>query len=249
MAQGRGRLTSRKHETDEAGHFMHGHDRSTDRAHEDHRDEIRPTVWGYSTWTTARCLQGAVAGAQDRIVQRTDVLVPGLTPRELDRVQRHAEWRTSVDGVRLGIVAGAATVIAAVLVGRDLAPVVLVLVAALLGVTAALLTRVLLRVAGPRLSRVERRALRDAVEIRRVRVAPPTSAGMRVLVAMSAVESISGRLDEREAAIARELLWVALDAVRRDDVASVDDATAAMLRLTVRAARSPLPPVRDEHRG
>ena len=249
MAPGRTRLSLRKHETDEAGHFMHGHDRSTDRTHEDCRDEIRPTVWGYSTWTTARCLQGAVAGAPDRIVQRTDVLVPGLTPRELDRVRRHAEWHAAVDGVRLGIVAGAATAIAAVLVGHDLAPVALVLVAALLGLAAALLTPTLLRVAGPRLSRVERRALRDAVEIRRVRLAPPTSAGMRVLVAMSAVESISGRLDEQEAAIARELLWVALDAVRREDVAGVDHATAAMLRLTVRAARTPLPPVRDEHRG
>jgi len=249
MTAGRARLSSRKHQIDEAGHVMHGHDRSTDRTHEDCQDEIRPTVWGYSTWTTARCLHGAVAGAPDRIVQRTDVLVPGLTPRELDRVRRHAEWQASVDGVRLGLVAGVATAIAALVVGHALAPVVLVLVAALLGVTAALLTRVLLRVAGPRLSRVERRALRDAVEIRRVRVAPPTSAGMRVLVAMSAVESISARLDEREAAIARELLWAALDAVRRDDVADVDDATSAMLRLTVRAARTPLPPVRDEHRG
>jgi hypothetical protein len=249
MAPGRTRLSLRKHETDEAGHFMHGHDRSTDRTHEDCRDEIRPTVWGYSTWTTARCLQGAVGGAPARIVQRTDVLVPGLTPRELDRVRRHAEWHASVDGVRLGLVAGVATALAALLVGHALAPVALVLVAAILGATAALLAHALLRVAGPRLSRVERRALREAVEIRRVRVAPPTSAGMRVLVAMSAVESISGRLDEREAAIARELLWVALDAVRHDDVAGVDDATAAMLRLTVRAARSPLPPVRDEHRG
>lgn len=249
MGPGRTRLSLRKHETDEAGHFMHGHDRSTDRTHEDRQDEIRPTVWGYSTWTTARCLQGPVAGAPDRIVQRTDVLVPGLTPRELDRVRRHAEWHASVDGVRLGLVAGVATALAALLVGHALAPVALVVVAAVLGVTAALLTHALLRVAGPRLSRVERRALRDAVEIRRVRVAPPTSAGMRVLVAMSAVESISGRLDEHEAALARELLWVALDAVRRDDVADVDHATAAMLRLTVRAARSPLPPVRDEHRG
>ncbi|UKJ62282.1 hypothetical protein H1Q78_10615 [Cellulosimicrobium cellulans] len=228
---------------------MHARDQRDNGTHEECRDEIRPTVWGYSTWTTARCLQGAVAGAPDRIVQRTDVLVPGLTPRELDRVRRHAEWHASVDGVRLGLVAGAVTAIAALLVGHALAPVTLVVVAAVLGVAAALLTRALLRVAGPRLSRVERRALRDAVEIRRVRVAPPSSAGMRVLVAMSAVESISGRLDEREAAVARELLWVALDAVRRDDVASVDEATAAMLRLTVRAARTPLPPVRDEHRG
>ena len=31
---------------------------------------------------------------------------------------------------------------------------------------------------------VERRALRDSVEIRRVRVAPPTSAGMRVLLSL-----------------------------------------------------------------
>ncbi|MDF9877577.1 hypothetical protein [Cellulosimicrobium cellulans] len=228
---------------------MHARDQRDNGTHEDCQDEIRPTVWGYSTWTTARCLQGAVAGAPDRIVQRTDVLVPGLTPRELDRVRRHAEWHASVDGVRLGLVGGVVTAIATLLVGHALAPVTLVVVAAVLGVAAALLTRTLLRVAGPRLSRVERRALRDAVEIRRVRVAPPSSAGMRVLVAMSAVESISGRLDEREAALARELLWVALDAVRRDDVASVDEATAAMLRLTVRAARTPLPPVRDKHRG
>ncbi|QJW35957.1 hypothetical protein [Cellulosimicrobium protaetiae] len=230
---------------------MNGHDRSTDRTHDDCRDEIRPTVWGYSTWTTARCAQGGVAGSPGRIVQRTDVLVPGLTPRELDRVRRHAEWHASVDGVRLGLVAGTLTALAVLGVGaaQGQSPATLVVVAATLGVAAALLARGLLHVAGPRLSRAERRALRDAVEIRRVRVAPPTSAGMRVLVSMSAVESISGRLDDREAAIARELLWVALDAVRRDDVAAVDEATGAMLRLTVRAARTPLPPVRDEHLG
>ncbi|MGO1339807.1 MAG: hypothetical protein ACTML1_09470, partial [Cellulosimicrobium funkei] len=85
-------------------------------------------------------------------------------------------------------------------------------------------------------------------EIRRVRVAPPTSAVMRVLVAMSAVESVSGRLDEQDAALARELLWVSLDAVRRDDAAAVDEATGTMLRLAVRAART-LPTVRDEHLG
>jgi|GEM_PF-1267205 len=229
---------------------MHGHDRSTDRTPHDCRDEIRPTVWGYSTWTTARCLQGAVAGAPERIVQRTDVLVPGLTPRELDRVRRHAARRAAVDGLRPGVVAGALVALAVLVLGRDLAPAPLVLAAAVLGAGALLLTRALVHAAaGPRLTRVERRALRDAIEIRRVRVAPPTSAGMRVLVAMSAVESVSGRLDEREAAIARELLWAALDAVRRDDVADVDHATAAMLRITVRAARSPLPRVPDEHRG
>ncbi len=59
---------------------MHGHDRSADQGYGDPRDEIRPTVWGYVTWTTARCLQGDVPGAPARVVQRTDVLVPGLTP-------------------------------------------------------------------------------------------------------------------------------------------------------------------------
>ncbi len=61
---------------------------------------------------------------------------------------------------------------------------------------------------------------------------------MRVLVAMSAVESVSGRLEEQDAALARELLWVSLDAVGRDDAAAVDEATGTMLRLAVRAART-----------
>lgn len=227
---------------------MHGHDRSADQGYGDPRDEIRPTVWGYVTWTTARCLQGDVPGAPARVVQRTDVLVPGLTPYELDRVRRHAEWRASVDVVRVGLVAGVTTALAALVAGRNLATPETLLLAAVLGLVAALLTVVLLHVTGPRLTRVERRALRRTVEIRRVRVAPPTSAVMRVLVAMSAVESVSGRLDEQDAALARELLWVSLDAVRRDDAAAVDEATGTMLRLAVRAART-LPTVRDEHLG
>ncbi len=140
------------------------------------------------------------------------------------------------------------TALAALVAGRHLAAPETLLLAAVLGLVAALLTVVLLHLTGPRLTRVERRALRRAVEIRRVRVAPPTSAVMRVLVAMSAVESVSGRLDEQDAALARELLWVSLDAVRRDDAAAVDEATGTMLRLAVRAART-LPTVRDEHLG
>ncbi len=151
---------------------MHGHDRSTDQGYGDPRDEIRPTVWGYVTWTTARCLQGDVAGAPARVVQRTDVLVPGLTPHELDRVRRHAEWRASVDVVRIGLVAGVTTALAALVAGRHLTAPETLLLAAVLGLVAALLTVALLHVTGPRLTRVERRALRRAVEIRRVRVAP-----------------------------------------------------------------------------
>lgn len=69
---------------------------------------------------------------------------------------------------------------------------------------------------------------------------------MRVLVAMRAVENVEKHLDEQQQAVARELLWSALDAVRTGDAPALEDATAAMLRLAVRATTSRLG-ARDEY--
>ncbi len=226
---------------------MYGNRTRDGYAHDDHRDAIRPTVWGYATVSTSRPSQGDVPGVPRRVVRRSDVLVRGLTPRELDRVRRHADRHASVDGARLALVAGAAAALATLVVGHALPAANLVLCVAAAGLSAGTLAWLLSLVGRPRLTRVERRALREAVEIHRLRTAPPTSAGMRVLVAMSAVESVDDRLDGQDQAIARELLWSALDAARTGDARGVESATAAMLRLAVRATTARLGTIRDEY--
>jgi len=225
---------------------MYGNDPQDERPRPDHREAIRPTVWGYATVSLARPLQGDVPGVARRLVRRSDVLVRGLTPRELRRVQRHAERQASVDGIRLALVTGAVAAVATFAVGHALPAETLALCVVAAAVSSGALAGLLARVGGPVLSRVERRALRDAVEIHRLRVAPPTSAGMRVLVAMRAVENVEKHLDEQQQAVARELLWSALDAVRTGDAPALEDATAAMLRLAVRATTSRLG-ARDEY--
>lgn len=202
------------------------------------RDVLRPTVWGYATARTTSCLLGDVPGLPPHLVSRTDVVVPGLTPTELERVQRHAQWRATTRPGRLGVAAalaaGVATlVVTTMLVGRPL-PLVAFLAAA--GALAGVGVAVLLL--GPRLSATERLALRRAVEIRRARSSPATSTGLHVLVAMSAVEGAGDALDETHQALARELLWSAFEAVRRHDDDGVRHATSAMLRLAVRAAQA-----------
>lgn len=227
---------------------MYGNDSRDEHARDDHGDAIRPTVWGYANVSLARPLQGDLPGVPRKLVRRSDVLVRGLTPRELGRVQRHAERQASVDGTRLALVSGAVAALATLVVGHAALPAgTLALCVAAAALSAGALAGLLARVGGPLLSRVERRALRDAVVIHRVRVAPPTSAGMRVLVAMRAVENVEDRLVEQERALARELLWSALDAVRGNDADAVDASTAAMLRLAVRAARARLGTARDEY--
>jgi hypothetical protein len=202
------------------------------------RDVLRPTVWGYATARTTSCLLGEVPGLPPHLVRRTDVVVPGLTPLELEHVQRYAQWRATTrprpHGVVGARVAGVAVlVVTAVLAGR---PMPLVALAASVGVLLSVHGTVCLL--GPRISRTERRALRRAIEVRRVRNAPPTSIGLHVLVAMSAVEGAGDALDASGRALARELLWSAFDAVRRGDDDGVRHTTSAMIHLAVRAART-----------
>ncbi|WP_265522743.1 hypothetical protein [Oerskovia flava] len=204
-------------------------------------DGIHPTIWGYAVLRHTRCLAGGVPGLPQTLLGRTDVVVPGLTPAELERVRRHADWYASVHPTRLGTVAGAAAALSTLLVGHLVpgllvtSPLVTVLAVALAGTTTASV-HLFLRLMGPRLSQVERHALRSALEVRRARTVTGTSAGVHVLIAMSAVEGAEDVLDESQQALARELLLAAFEADRRHDTAGVRHATSAMLRLAVRAA-------------
>lgn len=202
------------------------------------RDVLRPTVWGYATARTTSCLLGEIPGLPPHLVSRTDVVVPGLTPLELEHVQRRVQWRATTRPGRVGVTAALAAgvttlVVTAVLAGRPLPLIALVVaVGALVSVTGAAL------ILGPHLSSTERRALRRAVEVRRTRNVPATSSGLHVLVAMSAVEGAGDALDESGRALARELLWSAFDAARHHDDDGIRHATSAMLGLAVRAART-----------
>jgi hypothetical protein len=208
--------------------------------------EVRPTVWGYASVRTTSCLLGEVPGVRPRLESRTDVVVPGLTPRELARVQRHVVWRSTARPGRLVVTTGLVAAVAALAgswaqTGRPLP-----LVALVVGIVVLATVHGLVRAVGPRLGRTERVALRHAVEIRRTRAVDASSIATPLLVAMSAVEGAAEMLDETGRALARELLRSALDAVRRRDHDSVRHTTTAMLRLAVRAAQSARPGVTEE---
>lgn len=201
-------------------------------------DAVHPTIWGYATFRATRCHVGDVPGLPRSVVGRTDVVVPGLTPLELEHVQRRAVWRATARPGRLAL---AATLVAALttLVGTWVLaerPLPLVAVVVAVGVLANVYG--IVHLLSPRLSRTERHALRRAVEIRRARTAPASSTGMHVFVAMSAIEGAADALAETERALARELLWSAFEAVRRRDDDGVRHATSAMIRLAVRAVQS-----------
>lgn len=210
------------------------------------RAEVRPTVWGYATSRSTSCLLGQVPGLPSRRASRTDVVVPGLTPQELERAQRYVRWRATTRPVRLVVTASLVSALAS-LAGTSLAagrPLPLAALVAGVVVGAGVLS--LLRLLGPRPGAPERHALRCAVEIRRSRTVDGSSAGVPVLVAMSAVERAADALAETDRALARELLWSALDAVRRQDHDGARHATTAMLRLAVQAAQSARPGVAEE---
>ncbi len=210
------------------------------------RDVVRPTLWGYATSRTTGCLLGDVPGLPRHLEGRTDVVVPGLTPDELEHLQRHAAWRATARPGRLALtaplVAGVTVLVATwALAGRPLPLVALVVAAVVLANVHGIVY--LLR---PRLSRTERHALRRAVEIRRTHSAAGSSTGMHVLVAMSTVEGAADALGETARALARELLWSAVEAARRHDDDGVRHATSAMIRLAARAVQASPDGVPDE---
>ncbi|MFJ2521283.1 hypothetical protein ACIOWF_20135 [Cellulosimicrobium cellulans] len=201
-------------------------------------DVLTPTLWGYAVTRVTTSLLGEVPGLPPHIVGRTDVVLPGLTPPEMERVRRFVQWRARARPGRLTAIAALATCTITLMATAALTGRAQTLTALIAAIGALACAAAVLRSCAPHLTRTENYALRRAVEVRRVRTSPASSSRLHVLSAMSAVEDAAGALDETGQALARELLWSAVDALRIQDSDQVRHATAAMIRLSVRATQA-----------